>query len=222
MSTVIKPGTSAHNVHRVAFNLEDISRQADQYLDQVRVKAAQIVVEAQKQAEAVRRQAETEGKQAAMRAAERVLDEKVGKRLESLLPALSLVVRELTDSRQTWLRHWEKSTVHLACAIAERISRRQLMVHPEITSALVREALAMTAGSPDIEVCLHPTDFESLGGQSERLAKTFGTTASVRFVADPEIQLGGCRVKTQHGTIDQQFSSQLARIEEELTSANED
>src|SRR4029079_19640293 len=34
MSTVIKPGTSAHNVHRVAFNLEDISRQADQYLDQ--------------------------------------------------------------------------------------------------------------------------------------------------------------------------------------------
>src|SRR4029079_6632577 len=139
MSTVIKPGTSAQSVHRVAFNLEDISRQADQYLDQVRVKAAQIVVEAQKQAEAVRRQAETEGKQAAMRAAERVLDEKVGKRLESLLPALSLVVRELTDSRQTWLRHWEKSTVHLACAIAERISRRQLKVHPEITIALVRE-----------------------------------------------------------------------------------
>ena len=80
----------------------------------------------------------------------------------------------------------------------------------------------MTAGSPQIEVCLHPTDFESLGGQSERLAKTFGTTASVRFVADPAIQLGGCRVKTQHGTIDQQLSAQLARIEEELTSANED
>jgi flagellar assembly protein FliH len=222
MSTVIKSGTGAHNINRVAFNLEDISEQADKYLDQVRVKAAEIVVEAQKQAEAVRRQAEAEGKQAAMRAVERVLDEKVGKKLESLLPALNKVVSELNDSRQTWLAHWEKAVVHLACSIAQRVCRLQLKIHPEISMALTREALEMAAGSPQIQVRLNPTDFESLGTQSDRLARTFAAAAEVKFIADAAIELGGCRVETQHGAIDQQFTAQLNRIEEELTGANQD
>ena len=36
-------------------------------------------------------------------------------------------------------------------------------------------------------------------------------------VADATIERGGCRVETRFGTIDQQFESQLKRIEEELT-----
>ena len=35
--------------------------------------------------------------------------------------------------------------------------------------------------------------------------------------ADAAIGRGGCRVETRFGTIDQQFESQLKRIEEELT-----
>jgi flagellar biosynthesis/type III secretory pathway protein FliH len=36
-------------------------------------------------------------------------------------------------------------------------------------------------------------------------------------VADPQVSLGGCRVETRFGVIDQQFEAQLARIEQELT-----
>ena len=35
------------------------------------------------------------------------------------------------------------------------------------------------------------------------------------LVADPAITPGGCRVETRFGVIDQQFETQLARIEEE-------
>ena len=37
------------------------------------------------------------------------------------------------------------------------------------------------------------------------------------ITADATISRGGCRVETRFGTIDQQFESQLKRIEEELT-----
>ena len=222
MSTVIKSGTSPENVQRIAFNLEDISQQADRYVDQVRLKAAQIVVEAQKQAEAVRRKAEQEGKEAAMRAVERVLDEKVGKRMETLLPALAQVVREVADSRNVWLSQWEKSVVRLGCTIAEKITRQEIRRTPQITVELAREALEMAAGSPQIEIKLNPTDLESLGSQVERLVKAFGSIATAKVVGDPAIAPGGCRVETQHGAIDQQFSAQLERIEAELTSGNED
>jgi flagellar assembly protein FliH len=221
MSTVIKSGTSTHAVQRVAFNLEDISQQADKYLDQVRVKAAQIVVEAQKQADTLRRKAEEEGRQAALQAVERVLDEKVGKKLDSLLPALSRTIRDLADARQSWLSHWEKSVVQLACAIAAKITRRQIGQHPEIAVELAREALEMAAGSPHLEIRLHPTDRQSLASHIERLVQEFAGTATAEFIADPNIELGSCRVDTRHGTIDQQFSAQLARIEAELTSGNE-
>jgi flagellar assembly protein FliH len=221
MSTVIKSGTSTHAVQRVAFNLEDISQQAEKYLDQVRVKAAQIVVEAQKQADTLRRKAEEEGRQAALKAVEHVLEEKVGKKLDTLLPALTQTIRELADARQSWLSHWEKSVVRLACAIAEKITRRELSHHPEIALELAREALEMAAGSPHVEIRLHPTDRQSLAGQVERLVQEFAGTATAEIIADPLIEMGSCRVDTRHGTIDQQFSAQLARIEAELTGGNE-
>ncbi|HJS08299.1 MAG TPA: FliH/SctL family protein [Pirellulales bacterium] len=221
MSTVIKSGTSAHAVQRVAFNLEDISQQAEAYLDQVRVKAAQIVVEAQKQADTLRRKAEQEGQQAAMRAVERVLEEKVSKKLDSLLPALSQTIRDLADARQSWQSHWEKSVVRLACAIAEKITRRELRQHPEIAVELAREALEMAAGSPHVEIRLHPTDRESLASQIERLVHEFAGTATAEIIADPAIELGSCCVDTRHGSIDQQFRAQLARIEAELTGGND-
>jgi flagellar biosynthesis/type III secretory pathway protein FliH len=209
-------------VQRVAFNLEDISQQANRYLDQVRVQAAQIVVEAQKQADSLRRKAEEEGQQAALRASERVLEEKVAGRLQSLLPAISQTIRDLGDARQTWLQHWERSAVRLACAIAEKIIHKELTRQPEVAVELVREALEMAAGAPQIVVRLHPTDLESLGGQVERLVKELGGSATARVVSDSEIMPGSCRVETQHGVIDQQLSAQLARIEAELTSGNDD
>jgi flagellar assembly protein FliH len=45
--------------------------------------------------------------------------------------------------------------------------------------------------------------------------------APAEMIADPEISPGGCRIETLHGAIDQQFESQLARIEEELTRGND-
>src|SRR5687768_3871129 len=160
MSRVIKSGNGVASIQRVAFNLEDISQQAGGYLDEIRIQAAQILVEAQKQAEGIRRKAEEEGRQAAARAAQLELDEKVGQKLESLLPALRQMIGQLSDARQTWLQDWERGTVKLACAIAEKIARRELERHPEVTVELVREALEMAAGSPSVRIRMNPTDVE--------------------------------------------------------------
>src|SRR5688572_29084127 len=121
MSSVIKSGQSTRAVHQVAFNLEDITQHASKYLEQVRIQAAQIVVEAQKQADLIKKRAQDDGQQSARNAAEKVLDEKVGKKMESLLPALRQVVNDLADAKQNWLREWESTAVKLAAKMAEKI-----------------------------------------------------------------------------------------------------
>jgi flagellar assembly protein FliH len=221
MATVIKSTLGARNALPIAFNFEDVADHARGYVDDVQAKAAAIVADAQRQADAISRRAEAEGRQAAIRAVEKVMDEKVGKRMETLLPALEKVVAEMADARQAWLRHWEHSTVKLAARIAERVIRREMVQQPEIKVDLIREALEMASGSPHLKIALNPADFESLGGQIERLTKEIARAAQAEIVADETVSVGGCRLETRHGMIDQQVESQLERIVAELTGGNE-
>lgn len=204
-------------VRPVAFDFADMTGQAGAYLSTVRREAAKIVQQAHQQAEQIRRQAEAAGRQAAEQAIERILDEKIAKRMETLLPALEKLVADIRDAKGQWLDEWEGSAVHVAATIAERVIRRQLDRQPEIKIELVREALELAAGSADVTVRLNPEDHAHLGPQVTRLAEALSPLGPASVVADPDVSPGGCRVDTKYGQIDQQIESQLRRIEQELT-----
>lgn len=212
-STVIKSGTNVRHVHGVAFSFESIAQQADQYLQQVRRQADAILAEANRSADEIRRRAEREGRQHAERAAVAELR----RQLETLLPALRQAVDAIRDSKPDWLRQWEQSAVHLAAAMAQRITRRLCDRVPEVAFTLVREALELAVGSPRIVVRLHPEDHAALAGEVATLASEIARLAQADIVADPRVSRGGCRVETLYGVIDQTFEAQLARIEEELS-----
>jgi flagellar assembly protein FliH len=221
MATIIKSSGSQWRdttvVQPVAFRLDDLRDQDDDYLAKVRDQAAGIIATAHQQAEQIRRRAEEAGHLAAEKAIDRILDEKVTKQIENFVPAIDRLVSELEDARGQWLDHWQTSAVKLATAIAERIIRRELSHTPEITLDLVRDGLTLAAGSTEIVVCLNPKDHENLGQQVERLALAVGQLAPATVTPDPNVPLGGCRVMTRFGEIDLTIESQLARIETELT-----
>jgi flagellar assembly protein FliH len=193
-----------------------MAAKAGQYLDQVRAEAAKIVAEARQEATRLKQQAEAEGRREGLAAVERTVREQVAQQLITLRPALEQAVQEIRHAKQAWLRHWEKSAVHLAAAIAARMVRREASQTPEVTLALVREALELAAGNAQLKIRLNPADRASLGGQVEAIARELAPLAETELIADPQITAGGCRVETRFGVIDQQFESQLARIEEEL------
>jgi flagellar assembly protein FliH len=221
MASVIKSNLGARQASPIVFNFEDVTQHANRYVNDVQSQAAAIIADAQRQAEAVTRRAEEQGRQAALRAVEQVLDQKVGQKMESLLPALEKVVSELVDARQAWLRHWEQTAVRLAAKMAQRVIRRELSQTPEITVDLVREALELAAGASHLKISLHPDDFETLSGQVERLSKEIARAAEVEILPDMAVTAGGCRVETSQGLVDQQIETQLERIVAELTGGTE-
>jgi flagellar assembly protein FliH len=221
MATIIRnrdssAGSPTKIARPIAFNFEDMNDRASEYLEMVRAEAAKIVQEAHRQAEQIRRQAEAAGRKAAEEAAHKVLDQKIGLRLNTLLPALEQLIAELNDAKAEWLSRWEQSAVAVASAIAERVIRRELAQRPEISLDWIRESLRMAAGAAEITVHLNPDDYEHLGGQVERLAHSVAQLAPTDIVADPAISAGGSLVTTRYGQIDQQIEAQLARIQEEL------
>jgi flagellar assembly protein FliH len=213
MATIIRLADPSHDPHAVVFNFDDLTAQAAEHVNQANAQAATIVAEARQQADAIRQQAEEDGRQAAVRAAKHTAAEQ----LAPVVSALRQATAELQAAKQTWLAHWESSAVHLASAIAARIIRGELSRQPEITLTLVREALELAAGSPNVRIHLNPQDHKKLGTQVRALTEAMSGIGDAEITADATLERGSCRVETRFGTIDQQFESQLKRIEEELT-----
>jgi flagellar assembly protein FliH len=95
--------------------------------------------------------------------------------------------------------------------------RGELSRRPEISAQWIRESLELVAGSSDVTVRLNPADQQTLDRQVSQLAETFAPLATVKVVADESISLGGCKLITEFGSIDQQLETQLARVKEELS-----
>lgn len=221
MATIIKNESQTYAsgtpLRQVAYDLRDFSGQADEYLDRVRAEAAKIVMQAKQEAEKIRSQAEQAGRKTAEAAIEKLLDEKVAKQMQTLAPALQTAVIQIVDSQADWQRHWEKSIVDLACSLAKRIVRRELTTYPEISLDWIREALQLASGAAEITVRLNPAELTTLRTQVEHLAAIFNPVATTRIVGDETISVGGCRIETQFGSIDQQLETQFARISQELS-----
>lgn len=213
MPTVIRATDRNAGIHPVAFNFSDIADEANRRLDTFRAEAEAILDAARREAEGIRKQAEIDGR----RAAEETILRELSGRLDTLLPALRRAIEDIHDAKQAWLSHWEKSAVRVAAAIAERLIRRELPGSPEITLTLAREALELAAGEDRLRLHLNPADHETLGPRVEALIEELSGLGATEVVADPTVTPGGCRVETRFGVIDQQFETQLARIEEELT-----
>lgn len=212
MATILRIADTSHGSHAVAMNFDDLAAQAGRFVADAKAEAAEIVAEARQQADAIRQKAAEEGAHAAVLAVEQM----VAEQLAPALAGLRQVASDLQHTRQEWLSHWESSAVHLASAMAGRIIRGELQRRPEITLTLVREALELAAGSPGIRLHLNPEDHNMLGSQVSALIHAMSGVGGAEIVSDATITRGGCRVETRFGTIDQQFESQLKRIEEEL------
>jgi flagellar assembly protein FliH len=175
-----------------------------------------MIEKAREQVAEIEAQAKERGQQAALREAEQHANAKVDRQMQSFLPALAKTVESIQHSRHTWIQHWEQRTLGLAAAIARRVIRGELTRQPEIPVTWMREALEMATGQGRITLHLNPHDFETLGARAQVFMSQLATLGTSQVVADSEVEMGGCRVVTEFGCVDQQISSQLERIEQEL------
>ena len=125
-------------------------------------------------------------------------------------------MQAIERARGDWAAEWEAQAIYLAAAIAARIIRRELARDPQIQARYIQEALELAAGCGQVRVRIHPDDRQALGVPAAQWLEPLLARASAELVADPTVSPGGCVVETQHGQIDQQIETQLARIEEEL------
>ena len=217
MATVIKSHAKDQGFSGQAFNFDDMAKSAETYLDQIRGEAKKIIAQAKVDADRIRDEAEREGQKLAHSKVDELCVNKVSEQMQTLLPALQQAAQGIEEAKHAWQTHWERRAVHLACAIASRVIRREVANEPQVRASLIREALELASGSANVRLYLHPDDHAAVESQIQQIAAGVGQLGETEVLADPSVARGSCRVETRFGTIDQSFDAQLERIAEELT-----
>lgn len=205
----------------VAFNIEDVQTRARDYLLEVQERAAELLHQAEQQSTQLRQQAKAAGlaeaqaqfEQQVAAAAQKLSDE----RCKTAIQACEKTVDSLTSETTEWLAQWRNQTVELAARIAEKLVRREMRDENELLRVWMEEALVAMRDARDVRVSVHPDDFAVAGRYLQKLSKTIPQAGSAQVLPDPDVQLGGCIVRSNHGSIDQQLETQLQRLVEQLT-----
>lgn len=219
---------------KIAYNFKDIEKRCEDYILNVRDQTRQMILDAQQEAEQIKRDAFEAGKQEGHAAAQheldtiiktrseetanRIVEEKLGK----IYPAMQAAVEGLKNEQIHWRKIWDATAVEMCLSIAEKIIRHEIKSHPESARAMMSEALKLASGAQHIRFHMNPADVAHLGESTKQFINNLTGCQTCEIIEDDSISSGGCFIETQHGTIDATLEAQLDRISQELVIQTQD
>ena len=134
-------------------------------------------------------------------------------RLESVVRACEEAARAVRSAEAARLATIEDDLVALALATARHIVGKAVELDPEIIADVVRRALAHFPGEQPQEIRVNPEDLSALTTATAADGRpiAIGPGRDVRWVADPQIERGGCIVQGKDRIVDGRVDLALER-----------
>jgi len=117
------------------------------------------------------------------------------------------------SQRDTLLSQARTQVVELGAMIAQRVTRRVVVLDPSVVLNQIEAALSSACESTRFVIAVNPEEIETAREEMPTLIERFATCEHAQVIADPEIERGSCTVRTATGgLIDASISTQLDRI----------
>lgn len=118
------------------------------------------------------------------------------------------------DDLTAWVR---RDLVHLAVRLAEAVVGRVVQLDRTVAEESVAKALRVAGGIEAATVLVHPDDLEVIRERAPTLAaNTSGKAVDLTVRASDDVDLGGCVVRFEEGTVDARWRSQLIHLQDLL------
>lgn len=190
----VKPKVIKNQIVSAQAEAAQIRLQAEEF-------AAQILLEAQNEAESLRKRAFQEGTENALAEFEKNLIE-------------SQEIRE-----RVW-RESEKDLLRLAVRLAEKIIGKEIKKDQKTIIEIVANAVQNARLQEKLTIKVNPQDLPILEKETERI--TAGSKIKfIDFAPDPRVVSGGCLIESEVGTIDARLETQLRVLERALLSQSD-
>jgi flagellar assembly protein FliH len=110
----------------------------------------------------------------------------------------------------------EDALLDLGLRLAEKILHEKLKDEPESYLSLVKGAIADWKERSDLRLYVHTDSYELVLQQKEELALLTGNDFDLMIMPQHDLPDGGCILETKHGRIDASLDSQLTVLREKL------
>jgi flagellar assembly protein FliH len=179
----------------------DVEARAAALVADARATAAAIVGDAESQADTVRRQAYDEGYAAGQTAA---LQE-----LEGLVAMVRAAAAAADGIREALLEGVEEQAVALALEAARRVVGAAADSHAGLAATVVREGVR-AAGGRVLRVRVNPADLDTVAAELHAAGR------DLPVHEDAAIEVGGCIIDVEGGTVDLRLDAQIEGIADAL------
>lgn len=138
---------------------------------------------------------------------------------------LSPMMTALAEAKASINRHManrqadiERDAIQLAVSVARNMLQHHINRKPEPTLHIIRSAISMAMGQPNLRIKTHPEDSEAVRVILQDMIPDASDEENVDIVVDRNIDKGGCLVHSDFGTIDARIDQQLSTIALNLTA----
>lgn len=211
-----------------AFSMTDIEKTAKAIILRARRQAEQLLIEAQKEVDAMKAAGRADGLAAGCREGQaRGLEEgrKAGHdqalgehrdQLTRVVQTLTTTATELDAARCELETQAVRAVIELAIAIAERVTKRIGLLDAEVVMENVAEAMKLVVHTADLRIAVNPAQKAALADALPRLRLEWPVLEHVELVEDASLAPGGCRLHTRRGVIDADLDVQIRNIAADL------
>ncbi len=133
-------------------------------------------------------------------------------RIEPALEALNASVGDLQRYRDSLSAHFEKASVELAIAIAQKIVCHEVSINKQTIVDVLKKAAKETGGSEILKIRINPSDLQVL--QEEGLSPSDLNALDATLEGDSALSSGSCVIETDFGCVDATIEHQLETLEE--------
>lgn len=205
-------------------DLSDLDRQAKRILDDARAKAADILEQAQQEAQRLIGEADTvgyqqglerglvEGSEQGQREGRQQVITELKPQLESLAASWTAALKQWEADRQEMLLAAREDVLAFAVAMGEKIIFRTVEVDGTIVEDQLAEALSLLSKPSSVVISISPQDRNLVEEVLPDLLSAVHDCEHVTVRDDPSMTPGGCRVGIAGGEIDATIETQLERI----------
>jgi flagellar assembly protein FliH len=210
------------------FSLRDIDAQAQAILLRARKGAEMLLIEAQRESVALKKQAKIEGfaeghregtakgtEEGRKNGHQAALDE-TKEQLNQVWISLTTAVTQLDTARRDLESDGISEVIALSTAIARRVTKRQSAIDPMVLHENISEAMKMAVHAVDVRIVINPAQRKTITDELPKMQLNWPNLKHVELIDDPEIAIGGCRILTRHGEIDADINRQLDRVIDDL------
>ena len=131
---------------------------------------------------------------------------------EKQLQELGALFASLDGERESLLRQHQESMLTLITSMVDRLVYHEVSVNPLVIQACLKKAMEYVVENSTVAIHLHGDDFGRLKKASLENSRLIEGKNRIQLVEDPNIDVGGCFLKTDFGEIDATMETCKARL----------